>query len=113
RYFFLSSRRRHTRWPRDWSSDVCSSDLLAALTLMIGLLGGAALTCLAGARRSASAYDRLRHATLARDVSVQVGGPTASCRASSCWPQVRDVLQKALRLPTVQAAGEILMHPVF
>src|SRR5690625_1231165 len=25
--FFVSSRRRHTRWPRDWSSDVCSSDL--------------------------------------------------------------------------------------
>src|SRR5690625_7970698 len=25
--FFFSSRRRHTRWPRDWSSDVCSSDL--------------------------------------------------------------------------------------
>src|SRR6266702_2542113 len=23
--FFFSSRRRHTRWPRDWSSDVCSS----------------------------------------------------------------------------------------
>src|SRR5437870_10167273 len=27
--FFFSSRRRHTRWPRDWSSDVCSSDLRA------------------------------------------------------------------------------------
>src|SRR6266702_7380351 len=26
---FFSSRRRHTRWPRDWSSDVCSSDLVA------------------------------------------------------------------------------------
>src|SRR5207253_3504844 len=25
--FLFSSRRRHTRWPRDWSSDVCSSDL--------------------------------------------------------------------------------------
>src|SRR5690625_7616858 len=25
--YFFSSRRRHTRWPRDWSSDVCSSDL--------------------------------------------------------------------------------------
>src|SRR5690625_1302413 len=25
--FFFSSRRRHTIWPRDWSSDVCSSDL--------------------------------------------------------------------------------------
>src|SRR5690625_6645788 len=28
-FFFFSSRRRHTRWPRDWSSDVCSSDLMA------------------------------------------------------------------------------------
>src|SRR5437660_5750820 len=28
-FFFFSSRRRHTRWPRDWSSDVCSSDLEA------------------------------------------------------------------------------------
>src|SRR5699024_8951689 len=27
--FFFSSRRRHTRSKRDWSSDVCSSDLLA------------------------------------------------------------------------------------
>src|SRR5699024_11247722 len=26
--FFFSSRRRHTRSKRDWSSDVCSSDLL-------------------------------------------------------------------------------------
>src|SRR5690606_40321273 len=25
--FFLASRRRHTRFSRDWSSDVCSSDL--------------------------------------------------------------------------------------
>src|SRR5689334_23414486 len=27
RVFFFSSRRRHTRWNCDWSSDVCSSDL--------------------------------------------------------------------------------------
>src|SRR5689334_25221439 len=26
-FFFMSSRRRHTRWNCDWSSDVCSSDL--------------------------------------------------------------------------------------
>src|SRR5690348_18403292 len=26
-FFFFSSRRRHTRWTGDWSSDVCSSDL--------------------------------------------------------------------------------------
>src|SRR5947209_18060613 len=28
-FFFFSSRRRHTRYWRDWSSDVCSSDLEA------------------------------------------------------------------------------------
>src|SRR5690606_39553809 len=30
-FFFFSSRRRHTRFSRDWSSDVCSSDLEQAL----------------------------------------------------------------------------------
>src|SRR6266508_1627060 len=29
-FFFFSSRRRHTSWPRAWSSDVCSSDLREA-----------------------------------------------------------------------------------
>src|SRR5690606_40157156 len=29
-FFFFSSRRRHTRFSRDWSSDVCSSDLIVA-----------------------------------------------------------------------------------
>src|SRR5690554_5114475 len=31
-FFFFSSRRRHTRCGRDWSSDVCSSDLLEKYT---------------------------------------------------------------------------------
>src|SRR5258707_8404995 len=30
-FFFFSSRRRHTRYWRDWSSDVCSSDLILNL----------------------------------------------------------------------------------
>src|SRR2546429_7852085 len=30
-FFFFSSRRRHTRCSRDWSSDVCSSDLRRVL----------------------------------------------------------------------------------
>src|SRR5207253_4588570 len=40
-YFVVSSGGRHTRWPRDWSSDVCSSDLVgrlveaAAVTLVV------------------------------------------------------------------------------
>src|SRR2546422_1830756 len=55
-FFFFSSRRRHTRCSRDWSSDVCSSDLLrprrrsrfslppwalaAGLLLVVGAAGG-------------------------------------------------------------------------
>src|SRR2546427_11609225 len=31
-FFFFSSRRRHTRFDCDWSSDVCSSDLKQPLT---------------------------------------------------------------------------------
>src|SRR6266852_5429849 len=33
-FFFFSSRRRHTRCYRDWSSDVCSSDLTGLGTLL-------------------------------------------------------------------------------
>src|SRR3989442_6734169 len=33
--FFFSSRRRHTRCGRDWSSDVCSSDLAAELVATV------------------------------------------------------------------------------
>src|SRR5256886_16775786 len=32
-FFFFSSRRRHTRFDCDWSSDVCSSDLLTPAEL--------------------------------------------------------------------------------
>src|SRR3712207_7198807 len=46
--FFFSSRRRHTRYWRDWSSDVCSSDLAAKRTLGmrpfdVQIMGGIAL----------------------------------------------------------------------
>src|SRR5690554_6964857 len=36
--FFFSSRRRHTRCGRDWSSDVCSSDLKGLSVLVSGSL---------------------------------------------------------------------------
>src|SRR5438309_9016236 len=41
-FFFFSSRRRHTRWNCDWSSDVCSSDLPSEQPLRnpgLGLVG--------------------------------------------------------------------------
>src|SRR2546429_1365052 len=37
--FFFSSRRRHTRCSRDWSSDVCSSDLTYSLFRLTRIAG--------------------------------------------------------------------------
>src|SRR5262245_65240396 len=34
-FFFFSSRRRHTRCLSDWSSDVCSSDLMGLIMLIL------------------------------------------------------------------------------
>src|SRR5690348_13597580 len=36
-FFFFSSRRRHTRWTGDWSSDVCSSDLALILANVLAI----------------------------------------------------------------------------
>src|SRR5256886_10799893 len=38
--FFFSSRRRHTRFDCDWSSDVCSSDLHYMLNSIVVAYGG-------------------------------------------------------------------------
>src|SRR2546422_5585844 len=38
-FFFFSSRRRHTRCSRDWSSDVCSSDLAGCLAFAAFVAG--------------------------------------------------------------------------
>src|SRR6266511_4494256 len=39
-FLFFSSRRRHTRFSRDWSSDVCSSDLHGSLVVLEDLHRG-------------------------------------------------------------------------
>src|SRR6267143_6792062 len=36
-FFFFSSRRRHTSWNCDWSSDVCSSDLVRRAWTAVGI----------------------------------------------------------------------------
>src|SRR5215510_13220683 len=86
-FFFFSSRRRHTRWPRDWSSDVCSSDLLApALALddekrLDQVVGGEARLAREAAREWVAA-----HAPHARTGKPSCGSPThrGSWRGSSC-----------------------------
>src|SRR5690606_40638199 len=50
--FFFSSRRRHTRFSRDWSSDVCSSDLVMKIFVkdIVGLTFPCLIAGLAVAR---------------------------------------------------------------
>src|SRR3989440_741955 len=64
-FFFFSSRRRHTRSDRDWSSDVCSSDLAHRRLLAHARQGGGLE--LAPARLFVVLEgDRQRHEVLAR-----------------------------------------------
>src|SRR6266498_5314385 len=46
--FFFSSRRRHTRCGRDWSSDVCSSDLHAVVVVRDGRIAEVGTDLVAG-----------------------------------------------------------------
>src|SRR5437899_11538827 len=75
--FFFSSRRRHTRCLSDWSSDVCSSDLVdPALAYAATLVGASGLYRAGGAAAVAAlAYGTK---TLARVAKIG----RASCRES-------------------------------
>src|SRR3712207_7265205 len=62
-FFFFSSRRRHTRYWRDWSSDVCSSDLHG---------GSAAFWSIADGALTGSGYAS-QSVLIRRDFSVRDG----------------------------------------
>src|SRR5258706_8413302 len=73
-FFFFSSRRRHTRLVSDWSSDVCSSDLLLRRTAIDWLT--ATLTALAGEANRKGAgiqIERQDSHTFHRDSATMVG----------------------------------------
>src|SRR2546429_3884363 len=74
-FFFFSSRRRHTRCSRDWSSDVCSSDLSDGphLASMCGAAGP-------GATPWTIRQILVRRARAAGGCSVVRGGKSCGCR---------------------------------
>src|SRR5437870_13788963 len=82
--FFFSSRRRHTRWPRDWSSDVCSSDLF----------WGAAGSFLVP--DPADAQEQQAHSADPGDGPFEIG--RASCRERVSSPVVAVALYKGVIL---------------
>src|SRR6266511_30558 len=68
-FFFFSSRRRHTSFSRDWSSDVCSSDLLVKLVADADtsrLLGAHVIAEGAGEVIAAAVYALANHMTVAQ-----------------------------------------------
>src|SRR5439155_3774410 len=92
RGIFFSRRRRHTRWPRDWSSDVCSSDLKVAMSNaccdIAEALGATAIVVPTFTGRTASAVARLRPRR-------QIG--RASCRGIVWVLELEVGVDKALR----------------
>src|SRR5258705_5418129 len=83
--FFFSSRRRHTRCLSDWSSDVCSSDLLRSLREELQDLERALLQLhesrfdlVAGGLELFDAPDARHHERVALEILDQIG--RASCR---------------------------------
>src|SRR5690348_13147784 len=118
--FFFSSRRRHTRWTGDWSSDVCSSDLTAALSLAAGerepALEGeptvefrpvfAAFRRMAAdlnASRSALEQAQRRTAAILRNVASGVVAVDASGRVLLANPRADVLLEAPLPPGTVLA----------
>src|SRR5690606_39803858 len=57
--FFFSSRRRHTRFSRDWSSDVCSSDLAAVFPAAVVSAVDASATDVSAAEHHRGGDDRV------------------------------------------------------
>src|SRR5690606_39471577 len=76
--FFFSSRRRHTRFSRDWSSDVCSSDLNQAERIT-----------------ATAEYQRYRH-----QLALWLGDPA--------WlqPEAGNIAADAAALPLLTAADQ-------
>src|SRR6266496_6358932 len=72
--FFFSSRRRHTRSLRDWSSDVCSSDLGGRVTLAL---------------RALLATGEVRHLQITGEVQIGSDG-----RAVRAWGSAQDVTER-------------------
>src|SRR5690606_41868341 len=71
--FFFSSRRRHTRFSRDWSSDVCSSDL-------VEIIAPAHTEAVAGGDKR-TVFNVIDELIYRQDVGVPVAHPLGNIRS--------------------------------
>src|SRR5207247_6873748 len=107
RVFLFSSRRRHTRSTRDWSSDVCSSDLGAPITLLGLATGLQNRSPATGSCEHVPAMARARSATRSRlAMNTSWGGSgylyteigRASCRERAENSGVAGPRQRAVKM---------------
>src|SRR5256885_12361060 len=94
--FFFSSRRRHTRLQGDWSSDVCSSDLLARLLRIDRLFRLKVLPISIALPWILNVGDFLGHIPLPAKISVRVLDPINLRREFGPDPDVDKVYDKVL-----------------
>src|SRR3712207_9392680 len=99
--FICSSRRRHTRYWRDWSSDVCSSDLFALARLLGARVIDGALEGALGGDGAAAAGPRARHGEVRRSEERRVGNGR-TCR----WQLYH---QKKFQYPYLSAFHTLLV----
>src|SRR6185295_12122109 len=88
--FFFSSRRRHTRYWRDWSSDVCSSDLINPMSTETSADDGL-IRAAAEGDRSAFGELYLRYARMVHGILL------ARVPAGDAEDLVQDVFMSAMR----------------
>src|SRR5215813_14781610 len=83
-FFFFSSRRRHTSCGRDWSSDVCSSDLTAKALTDRGVPFFTSHTIQSAGGRTGE-IESVRLVAVNRDGTPVAGGERDIACDSVCW----------------------------
>src|SRR5215813_5150129 len=100
-FFFFSSRRRHTRCGRDWSSDVCSSDLDQSLRMIVHTsIGGDAV--------------RVKLTNACGSTPLEIGAATVGIRddGASVRSPVRRLRFNGQRSVAVAAGATVTSDPV-
>src|SRR5690625_565249 len=121
--FFFSSRRRHTRWPRDWSSDVCSSDLTGYETLNLFLVISfmcqhpgmlPVVPAINPDRRLpvGSILEQVRHNRQGPREVVHVAGVTAAVVRWAGIPAIRAIEPQAYFQPITDLSGRIQTYVI-
>src|SRR2546421_2922269 len=112
-FFFFSSRRRHTRSDRDWSSDVCSSDLFRTTPAVLrgksrsplaGRCGSSATARESAARCAVLLRDSRRWRRCSRAAAARTADDPRRTRTTADSSSVRSSREKNA-LPALRAAA--------